>query len=71
MSKQPIKKKEAKRFDIEAFKNKTLKIEKVAEKPIEWFIMPEGFQEALSLPDISQGAMGGIVQVRVPLRIVL
>lgn len=59
MSKQPIKKKEAKRFDIEAFKNKTLKIEKVAEKPIEWFIMPEGFQEALSLPGIPKGYFSG------------
>lgn len=59
---QPIKKgagiKTAK-FDINDFKNKNLKMTKVAEKPMEWFIMPQGFQDALSLPGIPKGWFSG------------
>ena len=61
MAKQAIKKgvmtKNA--FSVKDFKNNNLKLTKVAEKPLEWFIMPKGFQEALSLPGIPKGWFSG------------
>lgn len=64
MTKQAVKKgtginKAVANFDINAFKAEKLKISNVAEKPMEWFIMPEGFQEALSLPGIPKGWFSG------------
>lgn len=57
--KQPLKKKDVNNmFNIGDFK-KTLNLPKSADKPIEWFIMPEGFQEALSLPGIPKGWFSG------------
>lgn len=47
-----------KKFDIKEFKDKYIK-NSVAEKPIEWFIMPKGFQDALSLPGIPMGYFCG------------
>lgn len=47
-----------KKFDINDFK-KSLKIPKAAEKPMEWFIMPKGFQDALKLPGIPKGWFSG------------
>lgn len=58
MAKQPLKKKEIK-FDINNFK-KSLNLPKPAEKPIEWFIMPKGFQDALSLPGLPYGYFSGV-----------
>lgn len=59
---QPVKKgagiKNAK-FDVNEFKSKKLGMGKIAEKPIQWFIMPKGFQEALSLPGIPCGYFCG------------
>lgn len=61
MAKQVVKKgagiKSA--FSIKDFKENTLKVSQVAEKPMEWFIMPKGFQEALSLPGIPKGWFSG------------
>ena len=48
-----------KTFDIGEFKSNNLKLTQVAEKPMEWFIMPKGFQEALSLPGIPKGWFSG------------
>lgn len=48
-----------KAFDIGEFKSNNLKLTQVAEKPMEWFIMPKGFQEALSLPGIPKGWFSG------------
>lgn len=64
MTKQAVKKgtginKSVANFDINTFKAEKLKISNVAEKPMEWFIMPEGFQEALSLPGIPKGWFSG------------
>lgn len=56
--KQPLKKKEVPSFSVKDFK-KSLNLPKSAEKPLEWFIMPEGFQEALSLPGIPKGWFSG------------
>ena len=72
MAKQAIKKgstvKKKLNFDVDAFKDKELKMTKIAEKPMEWFIMPKGFQDALSLPGIPKGwflvVMVGIPQER-------
>ena len=57
-AKQPLKKKDAKAFSISDFK-KNLNLPKPAEKPMEWFIMPKGFQDALSLPGIPKGWFSG------------
>lgn len=61
MAKQAIKKgsttKDA--FNVKSFKTNNLKMSQVAEKPMEWFIMPKGFQEALSLPGIPKGWFSG------------
>lgn len=56
--KQPLKKKEVKSFNINDFK-KNLNLPASAEKPMEWFIMPRGFQEATGLPGIPKGWFSG------------
>lgn len=58
MATQPLKKKEVKKFNVTDFK-KSLKLPTSAEKPMEWFIMPKGFQDALSLPGIPKGYFTG------------
>ena len=58
MATQPLKKKEPKRFDIKDFK-KNLKLPTTADKPMEWFVMPKGFTDALSLPGIPKGYFTG------------
>lgn len=58
MAKQPLKKKEVKGFNINDFK-KNLKLPTTADKPMEWFIMPKGFSDALSLPGIPKGYFTG------------
>lgn len=55
---QPLKKKEVKKFDINDFK-KNLKLPTTADKPMEWFVMPKGFSDALSLPGIPKGYFTG------------
>lgn len=56
--KQPLKKKEVKNFNINDFK-KGLNLPTTAEKPMEWFVMPRGFQEATGLPGIPKGWFSG------------
>jgi hypothetical protein len=56
--KQPLKKKEVKSFNINDFK-KNLNLPASAEKPMEWFIMPRGFQEATGLPGSPKGWFSG------------
>ena len=56
--KQPLKKKEVKSFNINDFK-KGLNLPTTAEKPMEWFVMPRGFQEATGLPGIPKGWFSG------------
>lgn len=58
MAKQPLKKKDVKSFNINDFK-KNLNLPKPADKPLEWYVMPKGFQEALSLPGIPKGWFSG------------
>ena len=58
MATQPLKKKEVKGFDIKNFKD-NLKLPKVAEKPMEWFIMPKGYTTATCLPGIPKGYFTG------------
>lgn len=58
MATQPLKKKEVKAFNIADFK-KNLKLPTTADKPMEWFIMPKGFSDALSLPGIPKGYFTG------------
>lgn len=60
--KQPIKKKEFKAFDINSLKNElgltptaTNMVVSSAEKPIDFFVMPEAFSEATKLPGIPLG----------------
>ena len=55
---QPLKKKEVKAFNVKDFK-KSLKLPTTADKPMEWFIMPKGFTDALSLPGIPKGYFTG------------
>lgn len=55
---QPLKKKNVKVFDIKDFK-KNLKLPTTADKPMEWFIMPKGYVDALSLPGIPKGYFSG------------
>lgn len=55
---QPLKKKTVKPFDIKDFK-KGIKLPTTAEKPMEWFTMPKGFVDALSLPGIPKGYFTG------------
>lgn len=60
---QPVKKgagvKTTAAFNLDKFKTENLKMQNVAEKPMEWFIMPKGFQDALSLPGIPKGYFSG------------
>ena len=56
---QPLKKKEIKKFDIGEFKKK-LSNAPVADKPMEWIIMPKAFQDALHIPGIPAGYMSGV-----------
>lgn len=56
---QPLKKKEIKKFDIGAFKKK-ISSAPVADKPMEWIIMPKAFQDALHIPGIPAGYMSGV-----------
>jgi hypothetical protein len=58
MATQPLKKKEVKSFDLNKFK-KGLKLPTTADKPMEWFTMPKGFTDALSLPGIPKGYFTG------------
>ena len=59
MGKQPLKKKEIKAFDLKAFKSK-ITSSPVADKPMEWIIMPKAFQDALHIPGIPAGYMSGV-----------
>jgi hypothetical protein len=56
---QPLKKKEIKKFDISEFKKK-ISSAPVADKPMEWIIMPKAFQDALHIPGIPVGYMSGV-----------
>ena len=56
---QPLKKKEIKKFDIGEFKKKITSTP-VADKPMEWIIMPKAFQDALHIPGIPAGYMSGV-----------
>lgn len=58
MANQPLKKKEVKKFDINSFKTK-LNLPTAAEKPMEWFVMPRGFSEAIGIPGIPKGWFTG------------
>ena len=55
---QPLKKKEVKsnadKFNVSQFKKEKLggNVAKVADKPIEWIVMPKAYQNALSLPGV-------------------
>jgi excinuclease UvrABC ATPase subunit len=61
--KQPIKKKEFKKFDIKSFKEQiglTVKsnddlVKSAAEKPTEFIALPQAFADALKLPGIPMG----------------
>lgn len=57
MAKQPLKKKEIKKFSVSDFKTSMLGETQAqyADKELEWIIMPEAFQEAIKLPGIPQG----------------
>lgn len=56
-NKQPLKKKEVPSFSVKDFKKNFLgeKVGKVADKELEWVIMPKAFQEATRLPGIPLG----------------
>lgn len=56
--KQPLKKKEVKKFNIQDFKS-NLNLPTSAEKPISWYIMPKGYQDALGVPGIPKGYFSG------------
>ena len=58
MATQPLKKKEVKNFDLNKCK-KNLNLPTTADKPMEWFTMPKGFTDALSLPGIPKGYFTG------------
>lgn len=64
MAKQPIKKKDVNKimsFDINTIKE-TMKFNETStvDKPIEWIIMPQPFQDALKLPGFPKGYMSAI-----------
>lgn len=61
MAKQAIKKGVGVKsvFNAKEFKKNNLKMTQVADKPMEWLIMPKGFQDALSLPGIPKGWFSG------------
>lgn len=56
---QPLKKKEIKKFDVNAFKKK-ISSAPVADKPMEWILLPKAFQDALHIPGIPAGYMSGV-----------
>ena len=59
---QPIKKgagTKAAKFSTKSFKQ-NLNMIPVADKPIDWFVMPRGFQEATGLPGFMQGIFCGV-----------
>lgn len=56
---QPLKKKEVKKFDIKDFKKKIVSAP-VADKPMEWILMPKAFQDSLHLPGIPAGYLSGV-----------
>lgn len=56
--KQPLKKKEIKTFNLKEFKS-NMNLPAAAEKPMEWFVMPKGFQDAIGLPGIPKGWFTG------------
>ena len=56
---QPLKKKEVKKFDIKDFKKKIVSAP-VADKPMEWILMPKAYQDSLHLPGIPAGYMSGV-----------
>lgn len=54
--KQPLKKKEVPSFSVKDFKKNFLGgVGKVADKELEWLIMPKAFQEATKLPGFPMG----------------
>lgn len=55
--KQPLKKKDVPSFSVKDFKKNFLgeKVGKVADKELEWIIMPKAFQEATKLPGFPMG----------------
>ena len=57
MAKQPLKKKEVPSFSVKDFKKNYLgeKVGKIADKELEWVIMPKAFQEATRLPGFPLG----------------
>ena len=65
---QPLKKKETKKFNINDFKSSMgIAVESVkdikksnADKPLDWIVMPEAFQEALKLPGIPCGYLSAV-----------
>lgn len=59
MAKQPLKKKEIKSFSLKDFK-KNINTKPVADKPMEWIIMPDAFVEALKIPGIPIGYFSGV-----------
>ena len=69
MAKQPLKKKEIKKFDTNALKKKLgLAVESSddinksnADKPLDWIVMPKAFQDALKLPGFPIGYFSGIM----------
>ena len=69
MAKQPLKKKEIKKFDTNALKKKLgLAVESSddinksnADKPLDWITMPKAFQDALKLPGFPIGYFSGIM----------
>ena len=69
MAKQPLKKKEIKKFDTSALKKKLgLAVESSddinksnADKPLDWITMPKAFQDALKLPGFPIGYFSGIM----------
>lgn len=58
MAKQPLKKREVKSFNIKSFKESIMggkENAKTADKELEWYTLPNAFQEALKLPGIPKG----------------
>ncbi len=62
MAKQPLKKKEVASFSVKDFKKDVLGdgVSKVADKELEWIIMPKAYQEATKLPGIPMGRVTSI-----------
>lgn len=62
MAKQPLKKKEITSFSVKDFKKNFLgeKAGRIADKELEWVIMPKAFQEATQLPGFPLGRVSVI-----------